>query len=352
MIPRLHLARLRRALLHLGLLLFTTVLIGGMNVIPSSAEEVPFAPDEVAAQLREDRVAIDPSFTSAPPVTDIQPLIEKTRPAVYLVLANGSDLQTPRDHLRAVRRAMGVPGTYVGLYGDQMSAVSDDIDSAALSEVIIDLNDVDDDVDRVIGFVVRADKLNGGSAVSAPDEDEEGGSDFFGNPWVWIVIMMGGVAVIAIYGGPAAGNVLGTTGASGPPPTFLPGTRAFGPGSRRRRWDQVPAQETWEESGRLDDAWVRAEQAITRLGEELSALPIDLSDDRVDSALRQHVQDALQCYELAKRGLEMHATRQTQVATAETWIEDGEHHLAAVNAILTGAPEPAPPEGHRLHRPH
>lgn len=341
--PRIH-----RALLAMGMLVIATVLAGAQSAQPAWADE-EYTPAELVTELREHRLADGPSnYWSG--ADDVQPLLEDTDPAVYLVVSGVGELQSPRDHLNAVRRAMGVRGTYAGLYDERLYAVSDDIGQDALSDLLIETNDTGDEVDRVTRFVVRADELNGGSAVSGPESAEGDGGWGMGDwgfvEYALLVFALGLLAIFMVYrlGGTGrtawgllnpwygAGAVPYPDVAHDPPP--------------RRAYIIEPAQESWEESERLDDAWASAEEAITRLGEAAATTPTE----DLGPSLRQHLQDCLDGYERAKRALAMDAARQTALATALRWIEDGEYHLAAIHAIRTGDAEPTAPTVHRLHR--
>jgi uncharacterized membrane protein YgcG len=82
-----------------------------------------------------------------------------------------------------------------------------------------------------------------------------------------------------------------------------------------------------------------AEEDVTRFGEELQRLDIDLSGVRVDEATRQDYQRALDCYEDAKTAI---AGLQSadQIRQVTSVLEDGRYAVACVRARVGGQPLP------------
>lgn len=106
--------------------------------------------------------------------------------------------------------------------------------------------------------------------------------------------------------------------------------RAVGPGARR------PAVSAAD----LDASRRAAEEDVTRFGEELQRLDLDVRMHSVDEAMLQDWQRALDSYEAAKRSLEM-VQAPEEVRHVTTALEDGRYAVACVRARRDGKPLPA-----------
>ena len=82
-----------------------------------------------------------------------------------------------------------------------------------------------------------------------------------------------------------------------------------------------------------------AEEDVTRFGEELQRLDLDVQMAGVDEAMLQDWQRALDSYESAKRSLEMVQTPE-DVRHVTTALEDGRYAVACVRARRDGQPLP------------
>jgi hypothetical protein len=89
----------------------------------------------------------------------------------------------------------------------------------------------------------------------------------------------------------------------------------------------------------LDAARRAAEEDVTRFGEELQRLDLDVQMAGVDEAMLQDWQRALDSYEAAKRSLEMVQTPE-DVRHVTTALEDGRYAVACVRARRDGLPLP------------
>lgn len=82
-----------------------------------------------------------------------------------------------------------------------------------------------------------------------------------------------------------------------------------------------------------------AEEDVTRLGEEVAALDIEVAGHAMDEGLRQDYQRALDAYEQAKEALA--AVREPAAISGVTEaVEDGRYAAACVRARVNGAPLP------------
>lgn len=89
----------------------------------------------------------------------------------------------------------------------------------------------------------------------------------------------------------------------------------------------------------LDAARRAAEEDVTRFGEELQRLDVDVSMTSVDEAMRQDWQRALDSYEAANRALEM-VQQPDDIRHVTSALEDGRYAVACVRARREGRPLP------------
>jgi hypothetical protein len=89
----------------------------------------------------------------------------------------------------------------------------------------------------------------------------------------------------------------------------------------------------------LDASRRAAEEDVTRFGEELQRLDLDVQVAPSDEAMLQDWQRALDSYESAKRSLEM-VQRPEDVRHVTTALEDGRYAVACVRARRDGRPLP------------
>jgi hypothetical protein len=82
-----------------------------------------------------------------------------------------------------------------------------------------------------------------------------------------------------------------------------------------------------------------ADEDVTRYGEDLQRLDIDVTGQPLDDAARQDYQRALDCYEAAKEGVAAIRTPDEIRHVAST-LEDGRYAIACVKARLAGEPLP------------
>lgn len=89
----------------------------------------------------------------------------------------------------------------------------------------------------------------------------------------------------------------------------------------------------------LDAARRAAEEDVTRFGEELQRLDLDVQMAAVDEGMVQDWQRALDSYEAAKRSLDM-VQRPEDVRHVTSALEDGRYAVACVRARREGRPLP------------
>jgi hypothetical protein len=89
----------------------------------------------------------------------------------------------------------------------------------------------------------------------------------------------------------------------------------------------------------LDAARRAAEEDVTRFGEELQRLDLDVKMAAVDEGMLQDWQRALDSYEAAKRSLEL-VQRPEDVRHVTSALEDGRYAVACVRARREGRPLP------------
>lgn len=90
----------------------------------------------------------------------------------------------------------------------------------------------------------------------------------------------------------------------------------------------------------LEAARSMAAEDVTRLGEDVAALDVDVTGRVLDDATRQDYRRALDAYDAAKRSLD-HVTRPDDVRHVTHALEDGRYGIACVQARLRGEPVPA-----------
>ncbi|MDP9444636.1 MAG: hypothetical protein M3P83_09935, partial [Actinomycetota bacterium] len=94
-----------------------------------------------------------------------------------------------------------------------------------------------------------------------------------------------------------------------------------------------------EQTAQLTAVKRAAEEDVTRFGEELQRLDVDVSGQGLDDAARQDYQRALDSYDAAKDSLA--AVRQPEEIRHVTQVlEDGRYAIACVQARLAGEPLP------------
>jgi hypothetical protein len=90
---------------------------------------------------------------------------------------------------------------------------------------------------------------------------------------------------------------------------------------------------------RFAEVRTAAEEDVTRLGEDVAGLDLDLADPRLDEATRADYRRALDAYDAAKAALEQ-ARRPEDLQSVSGALEEGRYAMACVRARLAGQPLP------------
>lgn len=101
--------------------------------------------------------------------------------------------------------------------------------------------------------------------------------------------------------------------------------------ARRRRRDR--------EAKQLAELKGSVYEDITRLGEDISALNLDVRDPGLDPAAREDYQRAMDSYDQAKAAADG-ARKPDDMRKVTTALEDGRYYMTAVRARLSGQPVP------------
>jgi hypothetical protein len=83
-----------------------------------------------------------------------------------------------------------------------------------------------------------------------------------------------------------------------------------------------------------------ADEDVTKFGEELQRLDVDVAGHPLDEAMQQDYQRALDAYENAKTSLDA-VTRPEEIKHVTEILEDGRYAVACVKARVAGQPLPA-----------
>ncbi|WP_375423803.1 hypothetical protein [uncultured Friedmanniella sp.] len=109
---------------------------------------------------------------------------------------------------------------------------------------------------------------------------------------------------------------------------------------RRRAIAEQQAQERAELESQLSTSRRAADEDVTKFGEELQRLDVDVAGHPLDEPMQQDYQRALDAYEDAKTSLD--AVRQpAEIKHVTSILEDGRYAIACVKARVGNRPLPA-----------
>ncbi len=109
---------------------------------------------------------------------------------------------------------------------------------------------------------------------------------------------------------------------------------------RRRALAQQRAQQQAALESQLSTSRRAADEDVTKFGEELQRLDIDVAGHPLDEGMQQDYQRALDAYEDAKTSLD--AVKQPdEIKHVTSILEDGRYAIACVKARVAGKPLPA-----------
>lgn len=108
---------------------------------------------------------------------------------------------------------------------------------------------------------------------------------------------------------------------------------------QRRAQQELATRRTAELEAALTTSKRAAEEDVTRFGEELQRLDVEVSGHPLDTAMRQDYERALDAYDNAKKSLD--AVKQAdEIRHVTSILEDGRYAIACVNARVEGRPLP------------
>ncbi|MEU7467874.1 hypothetical protein AB0A94_04785 [Streptomyces sp. NPDC044984] len=260
---------------------------------------------EVARELRESPVYVDPEARDVLAESDAEALADKIEDAgePVFVAVLPADYPT-QDLFRNLRTETGVTGLYGIRLGDEFDARADSsvLSRQGVRNLVTSVQGAGDAKAQLNDFVDGALRSTGGSA---PDSWSDGsGGD----------VPVGGLITV--------GAVLAAGGA---------GAYALVRRNRRRHEE--------EQRAALEKLRVVVDEDITAFGEELDRLDFHPAEPGADDAMRADYAHALDAYEKSKSF--MAAARKPEDVRAVTQaVEDGRFALASLAARRAGRPLP------------
>ncbi len=109
---------------------------------------------------------------------------------------------------------------------------------------------------------------------------------------------------------------------------------------RRRAIAQRDAEKRAELETQLSTSKRAADEDVTKFGEELQRLDVDVAGHPLDEAMQQDYQRALDAYEDSKSSLDA-VTKPDEIKHVTEILEDGRYAVACVKARVAGRPLPA-----------
>jgi hypothetical protein len=109
---------------------------------------------------------------------------------------------------------------------------------------------------------------------------------------------------------------------------------------RRRAIAQRQAEQRAELETQVSTSKRAADEDVTKFGEELQRLDVDVAGHPLDEAMQQDYQRALDAYEDAKSSLDA-VQRPEEIKHVTSILEDGRYAVACVKARVAGRPLPA-----------
>ncbi|GAA3760582.1 hypothetical protein GCM10022205_55580 [Spinactinospora alkalitolerans] len=274
------------ALLAAGLTVFTAA-------SPANAAEAP-SPSEVAGDLQSDHIFVDPASAEDIPQAEIDAMgqaAESAETPVYFVIlpeeAFASET-TAADYLSQVRDEVG-EGTYAMAVGGSEVLRSDVISEGDQEAIYNEWTSAQNPVDGMVSVAEGADEAADSAAASS----------------VFGMVLLGVLALAVVGGGFFLYN------------------------SKKKR-EAKAAQE-------LADIKKMAAEDVTRLGEDIAGLEIDLT--KVDEPTRTDYTHAMDSYDRAKSSLDT-IQRPDEIQQVTTALEDGRYYMTATRARMHDEPVP------------
>lgn len=283
----------RRLLLPVLTSAALTVPVLALGATPASAAEEPDV-DEVATSLEQEHVYIDPAIDELPDAEAdaVYTAAEEAENPVYMAVlpedAFASNA-TAEAFTQELTSEVGEDGTYAVAWGDNLYLNSNVMNDSSMEDVYRQALNEPTAVDGLTTIPDASDQ-----AVDAEQSAATSG-----------IVLLGILGLLVLGGGYFLYN------------------------SKRKR-DAKAAQE-------LADIRKMAEEDVTRLGEDIARLEIDLTT--VDEATRREYEHAMDSYDRAKSSLDAIRTPD-DVRQVTTALEDGRYYMDATRARLNGDPLP------------
>jgi hypothetical protein len=210
-----------------------------------------------------------------------------------MVISNSATASQVRQLLPAVAERVGKGETFVAVTADgsRMAAISKALDRGEINQIITRTNGQPLE-QRLVDFGNRAEKKV---------DDNTASGAVVGYVVLGVFVVLGALVMSA----------------------FLT--------ARKRR----QAREAKE----MDDLKEGVEEDVTRLGEDIARLDLDVMDKGLDPATRADYEHALNSYDQAKGATER-AARPQDMQRVTTALEDGRYYMTATRARLAGDPVP------------
>ncbi|TNY38676.1 hypothetical protein [Thermomonospora catenispora] len=280
-------ARLTAASAAAGLLLCT------LMTAPAGADTVSQIADGLSRSrlyvTTEARGALDPAGQER-----VRRALEAAEQADIRAVVTKPDVtqQSLIRMLDAVRARVGRGDTYLAVTADnRMLGISDELSGREINRLISQTSGGDID-DRLVEFAALAER-------EAARDARSGAITTFTLLGL-LVLVTAGLVVIGLVSG-----------------------------NRRRRRAELQMAELKE----------GVQEDITRLGEDIVALDLNVTDPSLDPAIREEYEQALNSYDAAKAAVEA-ARRPEDMRNVTAALEDGRYHMTAVRARLAGEPVP------------
>ncbi|WP_245930529.1 chemotaxis protein CheA [Allonocardiopsis opalescens] len=273
---------------------FTFVFAGAAQAEQADTATAP-SPSEVASALRSDPLFVDPAVEglSGSQADAIRSAAQNAgSPLYYVILPEGS-LTTRAEtitFLDDVRADVG-EGTYAALVGGSFVPVSDTMSDSQLADMSAAAGGEANQTDALVRFAAEM------------NEAEEAGAagGVFG-------AVLAGILVLGLVGG------------------------GFFVYNSRRKRERAAAEQ-------LAQVKQIAAEDVTRLGEDIAGLDINLTDPALDDATRDDYTHAMDSYDRSKSALD--SMRQPEdVRNVTNALEDGRYYMVATRARLNGDPVP------------
>ncbi len=285
----------------------STLLLLVAGVRPAFADATV---DTAAAALRDSPVYSAPSADPGLSADEVSRLTDQVRAAgtpIWVAVLPASVLDAYggdwRQVIRALQAGVGADGTFALVAGRSFHAGNNTgLDVSGLADSAVSSNRGGTAYDVVSTFVASmADSYGSGAGGTAPG----GGSTGSG---AGTLLVVGGLAVAGVAG-----------------------VAVLARRSTRRAAERAAAN--------LAEVRPAFEEDVTRLGEDIEAIDLDIDAAATTDRMRQQYAEGLNAYDAAKAALDR-ATTTMDLQPVGQSLEQGRYALACVRALQAGQPEP------------